>query len=154
MLRAGKHTIAVDESRQMSRQAYRRIQIQGLQSYLARAAAQSLPFPTGCFNQVVATFPSEYILAQDTLLEIHRVLAGGGELIILPLAWINGNRWYERLAAWLFRVTGEAPAIETIRNSDRFRQAFEEAGFHSRSEFVDLPGSTLMLVRATKIAGR
>ncbi|HWQ83510.1 MAG TPA: class I SAM-dependent methyltransferase, partial [Anaerolineales bacterium] len=81
-----------------------------LQPRLLIGAAPNLPYPSGYFDQIVTTFPTEYIFQQPTLIEIKRILRPGGSLLIIPAAWITGRSWLERLAAGLFHVTGQAPA--------------------------------------------
>src|SRR5690606_17223631 len=53
---------------------------------LVRAQAQHLPFAAASFDEIVATFPSEYILHPDTLHAIQRVLQPQGQLLVLPTA--------------------------------------------------------------------
>jgi SAM-dependent methyltransferase len=96
---------------------------------------------------VVATFPSEYIADPRTLPEIYRVLVPGGEAVILLLAWITEKRWYGRLAAWLFRVTGQAPP----KWDDRYLEAFQRMGFQGRAEQIQLNSSILLIVHLKKV---
>jgi ubiquinone/menaquinone biosynthesis C-methylase UbiE len=63
----GLSVAGVDASRQMTRQAYRRLQREKYQPRLARAKAPALPFAAHSFDQVVATFPTEYILQPGSL---------------------------------------------------------------------------------------
>lgn len=142
---AGVHAIGLDASPQMSRQARRRLQRKRLEARLIRGRAQTLPFVDGTFQQVVATFPSEYILSTETLAEIYRVLAAGGEAIVTPFAWITGHKLLERGAAWLFRVTGEAPEW-----NDRWLTPIRQAGFQVAVEWLDLKSSCVLLIRAVK----
>jgi SAM-dependent methyltransferase len=144
----GLSVFGLDESRQMARQASHRLRKKGFPSNLSRGCAQHLPFPKNVFDTVVATFPSEYIFDPQTLREIHRMLVTGGELVIVPMAWITGRRPLERLAAWLFRVTGEAPGRPgTI--STAMRNRFARAGFEVRSELISMRGSQVLVVIAT-----
>jgi ubiquinone/menaquinone biosynthesis C-methylase UbiE len=147
LLQKGLPVTGVDLSPQMSHLAARRLQKKGYQPSLVRGKAQALPFMNGTFNKVVATFPSEYIMDPLTLTEIERVLAPGGQMIILALAWITGKRWMEKAAAWLFRITGEAPEWE-----DRFLDPVRKAGFQAQVEWVELKSSRLVIILATKAA--
>ncbi len=145
----GFQAYGLDESRFMSRQAARRLDRHSLPLRLTRGLAQGLPFPGGTFATVVSTFPSEYIFDEKTLTEIHRVLRPGGSLVILPLAWITGGRPLEKLAAWLFRVTGQAPG-QTGRLQPAVQDRLNRAGFGGRSETVKQKGSLLLVVLAKK----
>jgi ubiquinone/menaquinone biosynthesis C-methylase UbiE len=145
----GLSVFGLDESRQMARQASRRLYKKGFPSNLSRGYAQHLPFPKNVFDTVVTTFPSEYIFDPQTLMEIRRVLVTGGKLIVVPMAWITGKRIHERLAAWLFRVTGEAPGRPgTI--STAMRDRLVRAGFEVRSELIGMRSSQVLVVIATR----
>ncbi len=144
-----KHAVnafGLDESRQMGRQAGRRLRRQDLDLRLARGQAGSLPFKNNCFDSVVATFPSEYIYDIQTLRETRRVLVPGGRLVIIPAAWITGQDPLSRLAAWLFRVTGQAGAIEAVWAAARNRLV--QFGFVVHHDLVELPGSRVLVVIA------
>ncbi len=144
----GFPVFGLDESRQMAHQASRRLHKKGTHLNLSRGYAQHLPFPKNVFDTVVATFPSEYIFDPQTLREIRRTLVTGGKLVAVPMAWITGRRPLERLAAWLFRVTGEAPGRPgTISTAMRNRLA--RAGFEVRSELISMRGSQVLVVIAT-----
>ena len=145
---AGINAVGLDESSQMSRQAYHRILCKGLQPLLINGLAQHLPFPDSCFSQVLSTFPSEYIYIPQTLAEIHRVLVPGGELLVLPAAWITGRKWYDRLAANLFRVTRQSPDAFTPSLVDEFSTPFQNSGFIVRAEILELENSRLLLFHA------
>lgn len=50
---------------------------------LVRADAGALPFRDGSFQTVVATFPAPFILHANSQVEIARVLAPGGTLVVV-----------------------------------------------------------------------
>ncbi|HEX7542073.1 MAG TPA: methyltransferase domain-containing protein [Anaerolineales bacterium] len=142
----------LDESRQMAHQASRRLRKQGILSCLSRGYAQNIPFAEGVFDSVVATFPAEYIFDPQTLKEIRRVLVPAGKLVILPMAWITGRRRLERLAAWLLRVSGEAPGKPGPVSAATMGR-FARLGFEVRSEIVELKGSQVLVLVAEKKKG-
>ena len=142
----------LDESPQMARQASRRLRKQGGISRLSRGYAQNIPFTGGTFDSVVSTFPSDYIFDPLTLKEIKRVLTPAGRLIILPMAWITGKRPLERLAAWLFRVSGEAPGKPGPLSST-LRDQFLPLGFDVRGENVELKASQVQVIIVEKRPG-
>jgi len=135
----------IDESRQMGRIASWRLgkTIEGTR--IIRSHTQQLPFGGGTFDRVAATFPSEYILDPHTLSETYRVLNPGGKFIILPGAWFKGNRWFERTAAWFFKVTGQSPDWNT-----EFLTPFFDAGFVIESRRIENPAWSLLLIIAEK----
>jgi ubiquinone/menaquinone biosynthesis C-methylase UbiE len=139
----------LDESRQMAKQTSRRLRKNRIAPNILRGYAQHIPFANESFHSVVATFPSEYIFDPETLLEIRRVLTPGGRLVILPMAWITGTRLLERLAAWLFRITGEAPGVPG-QISTMVKNRISHLGFAVRSEIIKLDGGQVLIVLANK----
>jgi ubiquinone/menaquinone biosynthesis C-methylase UbiE len=147
--RRAVRVVGLDLSRQMGRQAYRRIWKTGFIPQLLNGYAQNLPFPSAAFHQVVATFPTTYISHPQTLAEIHRILTPGGRLVVLPFAWITGHSIPDRLAAWLFRVTEETPATARSSVAERFSVPFRKAGFDVQADFIDLGSSSVLLFLCT-----
>jgi ubiquinone/menaquinone biosynthesis C-methylase UbiE len=139
----------LDESRFMGRLARRRLVHNSLPVRLSRGYAQSLPFADQCLDCVLSTFPSEYIFEPRTLTEIRRVLVPGGRFVLLPAAWITGQRPLERLAAWLFRITGQA-AKQPGQLPAEARERFTRAGLEVRAETVSQNGSLLLLLLAER----
>ena len=144
----GLSVFGLDESRQMAHQASHRLRKKDFLPDLSRGYAQDLPFPKNGFDTVVATFPAEYIFDSQTLIEIRRVLAPGGKLVVIPSAWITGKRVHERLAAWLFRVTGQTRALDKV--IPEMKMHFARSGFEVRNEMVELPGSRVLVIIAAK----
>lgn len=143
----GKNVYAVglDESSQMGRLALLKARRFRISLMLVNGYAQFLPFAPGVFSQIVATFPSEYIFSPQTLQSVFRCLKPGGQLIVLPLAWIVGNKPLEKLAAWLFRVT-----YQSTEWDNQITHPFTQAGFSVKVEFADLPSSRVAIILATK----
>ena len=81
---------------------------------VCRARAQALPFPDSCFDSVVSTFPSEYIIEGRTLAEVRRVLRAGGRLVIVPAGWLNPTgvrgRLFEAVSRLVYGRRDERPA--------------------------------------------
>lgn len=86
--KAGFRVWGIDLSPQMLRQARAKSRRLGVTFNMCRARAQALPFPTGCFDSIVSTFPSEYIADPQTLSELSRMLLPGGRLVIVPGGWL------------------------------------------------------------------
>jgi len=139
----------MDESRQMGRMAFARLKRQQLVPRLSRGYAQNMPFATGWFDTVAATFPTEYIVDPQTLAEAWRVLRPGGKLIVVPAAWIGGKSLPDRAATWLFHVTRQgSPLAEGAR--ERLRAHFTAAGFDARIETIEKASSTVLVIVAEK----
>ncbi len=140
----------LDESPQMARLARRRLLDAACAALnLTRGIAQHLPFPSSAFDTVVSTFPAEYIFEEQTLSEIRRVLGEGGRFVLLPAAWIVGRKALDRLAAWLFRATDQAPRYPGEVFAERLRPQLEQAGFKLQFEIVDLRASQILIVVGT-----
>ncbi len=142
LLNRGLVAVAIDESTQMGTLAKRRL---GPSNKLARGLAQSLPFQSEAFDDLVATFPSEYIFDMLTFSEAHRVLRNRGRFIVLLAAWPKNP-----FLAWLFKVTGESPseAEESIKSKTKERLA--DTGFNLEVEIVEVKSSKLLIIVATK----
>ena len=108
LVKLGPQAIGLDPSRQMSRLARRRLRRSGIRPRLERACSQALPFRSASFGSLVSTFPAEYILEPRSIEEAWRVLRAGARLVIVAMAEIRGRGALDRMANWLFRVTGQA----------------------------------------------
>lgn len=137
--------IGLDASPQMSRLAKKHLRRHDLKPVLVRGVSQKLPFAENSIHNIVATFPSEYIVDPQTLSEIRRLLDSDGQAIILALAWITGRKWLERAAAGLFHITGQAPEWE-----DRFLEPVRKAGFQAHVDWIELKSSRLVIIVAQK----
>ena len=97
MLAAGYDCRAIEHSPAMvaaARDTLRKRKV-GASTHVIQGSAQSLPFSDATFDNVVSTFPSEYIYDRDTISEVKRVLRPGGRLIVieganlLPVGYIQ-----------------------------------------------------------------
>jgi len=151
LLDLGLLPFGLDESRQMGRLAKKRLSENGYtQANLIRGLGQDLPFPAKAFNTIVATFPTEYIFEQRTLSEARRTLTNGGRLVVLPVAWVTGKGPLDRFAAWLFRVTGQAPSDLSEKETARLVEPFTAAGFLVKTELYEVKSSRVLIVIARK----
>ena len=78
------------------------------------------------------------------------MLAPGGILVILPMAWITGTLPLERLVAWLLRVVGEAPG-KPGKLPAAIKDRFAHLRFNLRSELVPVRGNQVLVVLAKKL---
>jgi ubiquinone/menaquinone biosynthesis C-methylase UbiE len=141
----GSIAFGVDESWQMARLAQKNLNRKNSPANLLRGKAEALPLSDESIQQVVMTFPAEYILNPLTLGEIHRILIKGGSVYIIPFAWITGRSPAHRLAAWVNRITGEAPPWD-----ERILEPLEKAGFTTSWEMKDYISSKVILLHLVK----
>lgn len=142
LLDRGLNPVALDESTQMGRLAKRRL---GASQKLARGITQALPYPNETFDSVISTFPSEYIFDPRTLSEVRRVLRNSGRLIVLPAAFpANG------FLKWLYKITGESPAVLDESIKERLGKPFLQAGFEVEMHVIELKSSRLIIILAKK----
>jgi SAM-dependent methyltransferase len=117
---------------------------------LTCSLAQNLPFPAGCFDTVVATFPADYIFDPITLAEANRVLVPGGRFVILPGASILGRGLMDRVMAFIFRITGETPTNLSEVLRERSKEPLSKNGFTVEFHELEIRSSLVMLLVATK----
>ena len=143
---SGLEAVGLDLSQSMGRLARQKLRAHEVQIPLVRGRVQALPFAGGAFPCLVSTFPTEFIIDPQAIAEFHRVLAPGGALVIVPAAQITGPALPDRLAEWLFRITGQSavPGLAPIENP------YTGAGFSTRIERVRLPRSVVTVVIAEK----
>jgi ubiquinone/menaquinone biosynthesis C-methylase UbiE len=148
MRREGFRSFALEASPEMSRFVFERISRFESCILIVNGYAQFIPFSNLAFNQVVSTFPTEYILNPFVLSEIFRILKPGGQVIILPAAWITGQNFKHRLAAGLFNATGQSPAWD-----NQLSEKLSAAGFIVATEFIEKKSSRLVIITGTKNVG-
>ncbi len=146
LAKRGIFSIGIDASRQMNRLALKKTTPQ-LNTMLINGYAQFMPFSKHAFDQVVATFPAEYIYDAHTLLQIQRILKPGGQLILLPGASIHSKKFYDRFLAWLFRFSGLSPAFCEPILDHLHKFAFDPICFEE-----NLGDSSVLFIIATKLA--
>lgn len=146
MWNVGLWSTGLDESRQMSRLAARRLKASGASDVrLVRGMAQALPFAAGSFESILSIFPSEYIYNPAVIAEARRVLLAGGRLVVLPVAW-PANRLLRRL----FLLTGEAPAVVTETIESKMKSPFLKANFEVELQTRDVGTGFVVILIATK----
>lgn len=145
---SGVSIFGIDRSAYMGNIAYNRIAGSGYEPSLVRGIAANLPFRNATFNQLVATFPSKFILETTTINEAYRVLLPGGKFIILPLVWIQGRSLSERFLAYIFKITRQSPEWD-----EDSAKPVAEAGFILEFEERVVRSGKLLIIHAHKPSG-
>jgi ubiquinone/menaquinone biosynthesis C-methylase UbiE len=143
--RRSENAFGVDASRQMCRMASRRLKRNGHASTVVQARAQALPFPKETFSTLLSTFPTEFIMDPGSLMEARRTLLPEGQYRIVPMAEIRGPGYFDRVAGWLLRATGQYADLPLS-----WTQPISDAGFHVRRDDMSLSRSRVIRLIATR----
>jgi ubiquinone/menaquinone biosynthesis C-methylase UbiE len=142
--------VGLDLSAHMGRMARRRL---GKDAPLVRGLVQQLPWRSAVFDTILSTFPTEYIVAPETVAALYRVLKANGRLVVVPEGHLTGNGFIYRLLDWLFDVTGQRSAPFDFSEEElwaHFIRPFHEMGFTVTVHTIELTGSEVTVVVATK----
>jgi ubiquinone/menaquinone biosynthesis C-methylase UbiE len=145
LTRPHRLVVGMDASKQMTLIASKRLRNQNISASVVRARAQHLPISNEVFSQVVSTFPSEFIFDPETLAEVWRVLKPGGAAVVVGVEKITGKSIPDRIAAWLYRITGQfgKPGIG-------WKQLLKSYGFSAHLERVHQPRAVVLRFTARK----
>ena len=153
LIEAGYRPIGIDLSPYMARLASRRLRAKGLAVPLNQAKAQALPFPSGYFANVIATFPTNYMFDPATLAEVRRVLkpaqnGSTGQLIIVVQGHLRGPWPFRSFIDWLYQITGQQdfPDVKPIK-------VFAQHHFDAHWENVEMEEASARLLVARKQPG-
>ncbi|MBN1221245.1 MAG: methyltransferase domain-containing protein [Anaerolineae bacterium] len=151
-LAAGYQPVGVDLSPYMARLASKRLHRQNYTLCLSQADVRALPFPAGFFNNVVATFPTDYMLHPQVISEVHRVLKDPtgasvpARLVVVVEGRLRGPWPLRPLIDWLYHATGQR---DLPREKPLAMLAAQK--FNARWETVEHAGVTAHLVIADKL---
>ena len=139
---AGYNPVAFDLSPAMGRIARRKLKRRQLSPPFVRGNARHLPFADRSFDTIVSTFPNEFIVNPAAVREFSRVLSPGGRVVSVPAANIVPGHIPDRLARWIFEVTGQSIDERTQTQwAAKLKEVYTAAGFEIRIERVALPRS-------------
>ncbi len=96
----GLDVVGLEFSPQMQRVTRRKLRLRNLSIPCVRGRSEALPFSNGTFNNLVVTFPSNYIARTETLTAFFRVLKGQGRVIVAGLNVRFTRRWKNALTGW------------------------------------------------------
>jgi ubiquinone/menaquinone biosynthesis C-methylase UbiE len=105
---------------------------------------QALPFANKSFPSLLSTFPTDFIMDPVAIAEFQRVLQPGGVFVCVPVALITSPVLLDRLARWLFAITGQSSEMWFAPVAERYNAA----GFSTRVEQVRLPSRSAPVGRS------
>ncbi len=143
----GYHSIGYDLSPYMGKITTRKLQKKNITSQLARGQAQQLPFANSSFSAVVSTFPTDFIIAPETINEVYRVLQVDGVFVVVLNGILTGKGVIKPFLDWLYRITGQS---KEGQQSPSALSYFEGYGFHVEFVEVACSNSQAQLIVALK----
>ncbi len=150
----GFQAYGIDLSPYMSKQARKRIVKNFFALHLVRGGAQHLPYCNQCFDTVLATFPTQFIVHPQTLENIRRVLKPSGRLVVVIEGRLLGGNPIYRFIEWLFEITGQRQVVGSDRPiSDIWMEVdkrLEAAGFTMDLKTIRSEDSEVVIVVADK----
>ncbi len=145
LVEGGMDVTGLELSPQMHTVTGRKLRKREMNVKRVRGKSESLPFHTQSFDNVISTFPSNYILDQRTMCEVFRVLRGNGRWVVLGfgVTFNSGiKRWVTDL--WMGRAADNLiPALI---------QKMAAAGFQARRVDHQSEGYTLPVLIMEKIS--
>ena len=140
---AGHQPVGIDLSPRMIRRARQRLRRAGIDVPLVRCRTQALPFRSGSFDEVVATFPTDYIFDHDTIREVSRVTSGRGKLVVVAGAQHKGLQPDSDFCQWIQGMTGK-----TGTRQEREKSPFVRQGMQTRIEHKQVGDGLVTLIIA------
>lgn len=125
MAQRGYEVMGLELSPQMHQVTQRKLERKGLTFPRIRGRTEGIPFASKVFDNVISSFPSDYIVHEDTLDEILRVLRLGGRLVIVGVGVRFKSPFKRWLTGWLIGETSD----ELIQG---LKLKAEAAGFRVR----------------------
>jgi len=120
---SGFEVTGLEPSNQMQKMTGRRLKKFSLPIRRVRGRSEAMPFLPEHFDNVVSTFPSNYILDDRTIREMFRVLNSHGRWVVLGLGVVFDSG-FKRLLTDLWMGRGEDVLILL------FVEKMKAAGFH------------------------
>ncbi len=149
LMAKSNEVFGLDFSAQMGRMAFRRIEKAKMEPRITNGDVHCLPFPKSTFDNIASTFPSDYIKSPENIKEIYRVLKPGGNFVFIPAASITGDSFLHKLAATLFKITGQNSGIDKGSFSNIISE-YQKIGFNVILKDIYLENSSLLLYHCQK----
>jgi ubiquinone/menaquinone biosynthesis C-methylase UbiE len=145
LYQAGYDAIGIDLSQAMGHIASHKLRRTGIDPHLIRGDVRHLPFSNSCFPAVISTFPTEFITEPAVIAETYRILAPGGQVIIVLSGVIVGKR-----AADTARLHPSVDSLPWSAAISKISQPFAAVGFKLTSYTEPCTISLTQLLVASK----
>jgi hypothetical protein len=99
---------------------------------------------------VVSTFPTEFIVADETLSEVNRVLIDAGQLAVVMSAELVSGGLVRVFLEWLYRITGQRQLEQNGAVKDELLNLLDLHGFEAKFVEKTCPHSVVHLLIARK----
>lgn len=106
MAEMGADVVGLELSPQMHRVTRRKLRQRLLVIPRVCGRSEALPFPDNAFDNVVVTFPSNYIACPDTLAAFYRILKPQCRVVVAGLSVRFTSRWKKALTGWFLNDAG------------------------------------------------
>ena len=101
----GLDVVGLELSPQMHRVTRRKLRKRALSIPRVCGRSEALPFPHGRFDNLVVTFPANYIARTETISAFYRVLKGQGRVVVAGINVRFTSRWKNALTGWFLNDT-------------------------------------------------
>ncbi len=148
LLGKGYRTVGLDLSPNMGRLAQRKLSRSYLQAQFLRGNALRLPFADAAFAAIVCTFPTAFIVSEQALAELTRVLKPEGCAVIALAGQLHGKGPASQLIRLLYRLSGQgdAPLEESA-----IRAQFASPGLEVASHIIAIGSSSAQIVTLGRV---
>jgi ubiquinone/menaquinone biosynthesis C-methylase UbiE len=123
MKRAGFDVYGLEPSSQMLRVTERRMKREAISLRILQGRTQAIPISDQSIDNIISTFPSNYIFEEVSLKEIKRVLAVGGRVVITGFGVRFNSRLKNGLTGWFLNDGSDIFIM-------RFCQTAQDLGFN------------------------
>lgn len=144
---SGYQTVAFDLSPYMGRIAKRKLTKLNMAQTFVQGSAFQLPFADRSFSAIVSTFPTDFIVQQQTLDEAYRILKVDGKLIVVLNGILTGKGIVKSFLEWLYQITGQRDTNATETHTEHY---FEGFGFTVEALDIPCKNSVAQVVILTK----
>lgn len=129
--------IGLEPSPEMQRVTSRKLNRKGQTIKRLRGRTEAIPFSSFSFANVISTFPSGYIVQDETLKEIHRILQQEGRLVVVGLGVRNKSGLMQWLTKWFLEDMDDVLVQQLSAKAERI--GFKPTRIRHETDTYSLP---------------